>query len=753
MVTRTKISKLDNNPNYTGSEVIPLAHNSRDQKISTEQIFTLTPTVGKNSSSLGSVDNTADANKPVSVLQQLALDTKQDIGVAAELKFSLTNLTNVGFTAGTIDLTFSVDSKKGYSLPSLTFVVQYMRPAVDTAWTDGTSVAFVEGTVNYSVTQLNLIDSTAYSVRIKAVDENNPNLNVVSSSIDFTTASSAADSDSNFDIVASTYINGNVFGVNATIDDVANVGTATADLASVQSVELEQQVNEANFNSIVPGASFRPKKLAIDPTSTPNSLVLDITGTSLSITDSLYLNFASGVVKVGIGSISVNGTVATVSPFPAQTYVPIAAYKAGQKLKAYVSPTSKTSVTPGNSSLTSPGFVNKDKVSTTKDITTWTAGLPVPESNNSTQVVVHENFAYFIGNTYGVVGSIYNAPIDSSGVLGQWTKVISVDTIDPIYGFNGGTVLNGYLVNILSYNGFMYAIGTVSGGTYMHVAPINPDGSLGTWTKVADSSGTAAVTIPVALRFDPQQIVFTNTRMHFIIASQWATINADGTIGALQAEINAHPFSTVNGTYSGVFSNDSFVYTIGGWSGSGNDVGTIYRAKIDLDESLGPWSSVGVLPFPGDGFSVAATKDTLFILAGWNNLLSGGLANLYFAPINADGTIGLFTMGSALPASYDSTQVLVTLSRIYMISGSTDQVDNTTDTFYAPFDGWSLQPITNLPPESAYTEVQAAVTVITGDTVTVTGNKLYKTGRYTSVLLDMNVGDVNTELKGDLTLG
>jgi hypothetical protein len=101
-----------------------------------------------------------------------------------------------------------------------------------------------------------------------------------------------------------------------------------------------------------------------------------------------------------------------------------------------------------------------------------------------------------------------------------------------------------------------------------------------------------------------------------------------------------------------VFQQGSFVYVIGGQTGSGQSLvihSEIQRATFDANDNLSSFMQVGTLPN-----ALAAT--TAFVSGGTLYLLGGGIGFAYpnymptnailTAPIAGDGTLGAFTVSS-----------------------------------------------------------------------------------------------------------
>ncbi len=112
------------------------------------------------------------------------------------------------------------------------------------------------------------------------------------------------------------------------------------------------------------------------------------------------------------------------------------------------------------------------------------------------QAVVTNSRVYLLGGYNGsAVSTVYQAPINADGTIGTWTT---------------GTSLPGALYGSQAVvtNSRVYLLGGSNGGAVSTVyqAPINTDGTIGTWT-----TGTS---LPGAL--DYSQAVVTNSRVYLL---------------------------------------------------------------------------------------------------------------------------------------------------------------------------------------------------------------------------------------------
>jgi N-acetylneuraminic acid mutarotase len=234
------------------------------------------------------------------------------------------------------------------------------------------------------------------------------------------------------------------------------------------------------------------------------------------------------------------------------------------------------------------------------DITGWVTDTSLPGPLNASQAIVTKNRVYLTGgfDGYAYVSTVYTAPINADGTLGTWTT---------------GTSLPGplYASQVIATKNRMYLLGGYNGSSVatVYTAPINADGTLGTWT-----TGTS---LPVPL-----------------------------------------------GTYQAIVTKNR-VYLLGGHNDS-TAVSVVYTAPINADGTLGTWTTGTSLPGALYASQAIVTKNRVYLLGGLN---SSVVSVVYTAPINADGTLGTWTTGTSLPGTLGWSQAIVTKDKVYLLGG------------------------------------------------------------------------------------
>ncbi len=158
----------------------------------------------------------------------------------------------------------------------------------------------------------------------------------------------------------------------------------------------------------------------------------------------------------------------------------------------------------------------------------------------------------------------------------------------------------------------------------------------------------------------------------------YAPINSDGTVGVWNTT-TALPLHIVNATsvaYNG------YIYEVGGFS-STNNLSTVYYAPINSDGTIGVWNTTTALPSSiGDATSVAY-NGYIYEIGGFNSINNVSLSTVYYAPINSNGTVGVWNITTALPSSISDATSVEYNGFVYEIGGF-NGTNNLSTVYYAP---------------------------------------------------------------------
>jgi microcystin-dependent protein len=309
--------------------------------------------------------------------------------------------------------------------------------------------------------------------------------------------------------------------------------------------------------------------------------------------------------------------------------------------------------------------VHVANINTDGTLGTWSTSAPLPSSSYSSQLAVTKNRIYVMGGSGST--AVYTAQINADGTLGTWNTGPSLP--EPRYG-GQAIIVNNRLHIIGGYNGLNTAT-----NVYLS-ASLNADGTINSWNTVTalgpggNPQGTDGYT----------QVIATNNRIYtfstdYNIANTptymtmfTAPINSDGTLGTWTSV----PNTTIQGLYGiNAISTRNKVYLIGGKRTVDqgyydtdlnewvpyivtyyND--SVYVANINSDGTLGTWSQVNNM-FPNSNLAtafsqIAITSSKVYLLGGeatetntnaiYSTSFSGGYNDYsgFYNPIPPDPT-------------------------------------------------------------------------------------------------------------------
>lgn len=307
---------------------------------------------------------------------------------------------------------------------------------------------------------------------------------------------------------------------------------------------------------------------------------------------------------------------------------------------------------------------------------------------------------------------------------------------------NGGILSQTTYASLYAVIGSTHSYTTTPGAgrpwAQQHLISSNSTGDITGW----QTNGT----LPVGMQ--DQQVVVTKNRVYLLgggiggsrVATVYTTtINPDGTLGTWTTTTSLPtPMSVSHSVVT-----KSRVYIMGGIGGSDGltRLANVYYATINADGTLDTWTAGTSLPNNIYSGQLFITSNRVYILAGW----IGGTrsAVTYTAPIDANGVIGAWTTGTSLPAKISAAHIAVTKNRVYLISGRTENVVS-TNVYTATFD--SAGEI------GTWSTATAMPTATEFSTVFVTKNRVYLIAGANTSLVPANAVS-HAPINSDGTLG
>lgn len=272
-----------------------------------------------------------------------------------------------------------------------------------------------------------------------------------------------------------------------------------------------------------------------------------------------------------------------------------------------------------------------------------------------------------LGNTETVTKTLGYASRIAIGAGKPWRQQYDINTNTPAsFSWTTETSLPIPLTesHSVTIKNKVYLIGglrTDNWSSDVYVATINSDGTLGSWVKTTSLPGAMTYSSAVVTE---NRVYLVGGNYNGMTGSQvmTASIEADGTLGTWSSA------SALPGimAWTQAFVTKSRLYAIGGYYNNAYS-GVSLVTTISSTGTIGTWSTATALPANLAYSQVVCTKNRVFLLGGHNG--TSYVANTYSAPINADGTVGAWASGTALPAAVGRAQALVTFGRVYLIGG------------------------------------------------------------------------------------
>lgn len=275
----------------------------------------------------------------------------------------------------------------------------------------------------------------------------------------------------------------------------------------------------------------------------------------------------------------------------------------------------------------------------------WKDGPRLNMERGFTTATVSGDWLYVLGGANGknginLLATVERAKINLDGSLGPWL-------LEPklMQTSRRGTVTVTYKENI-------YAMGGYS-GTFLPTverAKINPDGSLGPWIYEPSEMNDARYIHGAAIHGDTLYVVGGHNEATggALSSVEYCKINPDGSLGQWSRtssliEARYLTASAVVGDY---------LYVFGGFNGKAY-LQTVEKAKINRDGSLGPWTKTASLSVPREGAAPVVYRDTAYLIGGSNT--GGYLTSSDFGKAGASGDIARW-ISTPAASSHAGTQ-------------------------------------------------------------------------------------------------
>lgn len=279
--------------------------------------------------------------------------------------------------------------------------------------------------------------------------------------------------------------------------------------------------------------------------------------------------------------------------------------------------------------------------------------------------------AGYLNNIY------YCATMNADGTLGAWQAASPMPEFLGL-GMHAAAAYNGRLyvlggTNLLGARNVVYFSGVNADGTLTGWQPTTPMPLKVGGHSAAVYGGRIYVTGGIVRSVGSSALTYS------------APINADGTIGewryetSLPVSLFGHKsFARAGRLFILGGSTALNMYASGGIPAVGIS-NQVYAAVINADGTLGAWQAQPQMPAPLDFFALVDTEKSVYLMGGFD----GGVVNsVYFSPIAADGSLGSWQALETLPQNLLSLAGVVTPDYLYSIGGGLSYIDGPVSNIY-----------------------------------------------------------------------
>jgi len=242
----------------------------------------------------------------------------------------------------------------------------------------------------------------------------------------------------------------------------------------------------------------------------------------------------------------------------------------------------------------------------------------------------------------------------------------------------------------VAYNGYIYLIGGYHNGYFdtVYYATLNGDGSVGSWNTT--TALPQAIVRTKSVVYGGYVYVAGGDNGGSLDTVYYAKLNADGSVGSWTTSPNSLP-QTVEG--AGVIAYGGYMYVMGGVNVGTSYLDTVYYAKLNADGSVGSWTtSPNSLPHVAADAAVVTYNGFVYVIGGYGN---GFLSSTYYTDLNADGSVGSWTTSpNSLPQTIEMATSVANDGYVYVMSGY-NTLSSINTVYYAQISSVSSTAVSN----------------------------------------------------------
>lgn len=305
--------------------------------------------------------------------------------------------------------------------------------------------------------------------------------------------------------------------------------------------------------------------------------------------------------------------------------------------------------------------VNLVPINSDGSLGSWQSTTSLPEHRQGTVPLLIDNRIYVVGGhpadglAEGRTTAWY-AEINPDGTLGPWVSTTPL----PVPKFSYAAA---------AFNNFIYLIGGSDDGfvstNTVRYAKVKDDGTLDTWNtstplpKTIDGGGAVVFNDMIYLFGGNTHVGRTGETISDVYSTR---INPDGSLGAW-TKIRDLPRLMAN---FGTIFKDSTIFLIGGSDHLGNVYSNVIRSSINADGSLSDWvedNSVDIngVEQPRSSLGAALSGNRIYVTGG-SSPNPGRTSTVFFASMG-----GVPVGGDILPIDMTSLFVAGALTNVYWV--------------------------------------------------------------------------------------
>ncbi len=223
-----------------------------------------------------------------------------------------------------------------------------------------------------------------------------------------------------------------------------------------------------------------------------------------------------------------------------------------------------------------------------------------------------------------------------------------------------------YSATTVVYNGYIYEIGgyTTTLSPVVDYATISA-GTIGAWNPTTSLPlGTYYATSVVYNGYIYEMGGNDGSGSPSVTVVDYAQVNSNGTLGAWTATTSLPTAASVatSVVYNG------YIYEMGGNDSTGTVMANVYYAPVNANGTLGAWTATTSLPVATKLATSVVYNGYIYEMGGNNG--TAGVTTVYYVPINSNGSLGAWITTTALPAAYASASGGVYNGYIYLITST-----------------------------------------------------------------------------------